>query len=204
MPKCYVADCNKNAPYGYITATNVRYCNVHRPKGTVDMQRKCITPGCKRNACFGIRGSGGHASYCRIHKPEGYFDVKNHICGAEDCEKQAAFGVAGTKRPLFCMAHKLAEHVNVVSNVCIAPGCKTQASYGVPGTKRTLYCGVHMPANCIMLNKKRRERGMHPSEKTQPVVVPELTLPPPQAPLPLPPPQDMLTMPPMIIEPMDI
>lgn len=68
---------------------------------------------------------------------------KYRQCRHQDCEKEASFGLNGTKERLFCSKHKEQEMIDLAGKICAHEVCPVSASYNFEGMPRK-YCGKHI------------------------------------------------------------
>ena len=113
---------------------------------------KCRGEGCKKNACFNIKGEKGR--YCKTHKTPEMINVIDKRCAHEGCESiHPVFNIKGEKGK-FCKVHKTAEMIDVKNKQCSAEGCDSQPTYDIEGGKGS-HCKNHKTDKMVDIRHKK-------------------------------------------------
>lgn len=122
---CGKEDCDKRPSYGVEGSRKAEFCQAHAPPymRIISRTKVCASPGCTTRPGFTKEGYG-NLRFCRKHATVEMVGVMSVRCRKQYCKREAAYGEAGSKMPMYCYTHSVEGMVTVrVENTCVHQGC---------------------------------------------------------------------------------
>lgn len=117
--QCEQNDCCRKAQFGVRVEGVVRWCKLHKIKGTINLcVKRCDVNGCNKFPSWGYKGH--KVTRCRAHAESEMSDRKKRCA---ECDKIATWGFVGGV-PEWCRAHCKEGTQNIVTRRCNVMGCK--------------------------------------------------------------------------------
>lgn len=155
MNRCTQENCDLYAYYGDPITRIKSKCKKHKEDADVPLYTRavCSHPNCNIYPSY----KNSKTKVCSAHKKDGdgFLPIhKSNRCQDDDCETQASYGLAGSKKALYCVKHRPNHtYVNLRRKKCEV--CDTEASYGDEGTKIRRFCVEHKKPYHVNVSSKR-------------------------------------------------